>query len=120
FEEYAAWLSRRDQGKARAYWRACLRGVVAPTPLVVDGLPVPDPGRGMRTRARTISEGASDRLNALARRVPCTMNAIVQAVWACLLRWYSGEATVVFGSTVSGRPEDLPGVERMMGLFINT
>jgi hypothetical protein len=120
FEDYAAWLSRRDQGKAREYWREYLRGVVAPTPLVVDDMPNPHPGTGMRTRERTISGGTSDRLNALARRVSCTMNAIVQAVWACLLRWYSGEATVVFGSTVSGRPEDLPGVERMMGLFINT
>ncbi len=119
-EEYAAWLSQRDHGKAREYWRAYLHGVVAPTPLVVNGMPNPQPGRGMRMRERVLSEGASDRLNALAKRVPCTMNTIVQAVWACLLRWYSGEATVVFGSTVSGRPEDLPSVERMMGPFIHT
>ena len=27
---------------------------------------------------------------------------------------------MVFGATVSGRPADLPGVESMVGLFINT
>lgn len=27
---------------------------------------------------------------------------------------------MVFGATVSGRPTDLPGVETMVGLFINT
>ncbi|KJK28178.1 condensation domain-containing protein, partial [Paenibacillus polymyxa] len=27
---------------------------------------------------------------------------------------------VVFGSVVSGRPGDIPGVEHMIGLFINT
>src|SRR5207302_39564 len=33
---------------------------------------------------------------------------------------YSGERDVVFGSTVSGRPPELPGVESMVGMFINT
>ncbi|MGH3671943.1 MAG: non-ribosomal peptide synthetase, partial [Pseudonocardiaceae bacterium] len=43
-----------------------------------------------------------------------------QAAWALLLSRYSGAADVVFGSTVSGRPASLPGVESMVGLFINT
>ena len=37
-----------------------------------------------------------------------------------LLARYSGEETVAFGVTVSGRPADLPGVESMIGCFINT
>ncbi|MEU4745585.1 condensation domain-containing protein, partial [Actinosynnema sp. NPDC023658] len=32
----------------------------------------------------------------------------------------TGRDDVVFGATVSGRPADLPGVESMIGLFINT
>src|SRR5690606_2837074 len=32
----------------------------------------------------------------------------------------TGRTDVVFGGTVSGRPPDLPGVEEMVGLFINT
>jgi thioesterase domain-containing protein/acyl carrier protein len=37
-----------------------------------------------------------------------------------LLSRYSGEADIVFGATVSGRPADIPRVESMVGLFINT
>src|SRR6185295_2552298 len=37
-----------------------------------------------------------------------------------LLSRYSGEDDVIFGATVAGRPTDLPGVESMIGLFINT
>src|SRR3712207_9086551 len=33
---------------------------------------------------------------------------------------YSGEEAVTFGATVSGRPAELPGVESMVGLFINS
>src|SRR5690606_17005649 len=72
-----------------------------------------------RERLR-LSRGASEALEALARASRCTMNVVVQAGWACVLHGYTGERDVVFGSTVSGRPAQLTGVERMMGLFINT
>ena len=32
----------------------------------------------------------------------------------------TGDQDVLFGTTVSGRPTDLPGVETMVGLFINS
>lgn len=45
---------------------------------------------------------------------------MVQGAWALLLARYSGRQDVVFGTTVSGRPAELPGVESMVGMFINT
>ena len=44
----------------------------------------------------------------------------MQSAWALLLARYSREQEVVYGVTVSGRPSELSGVERMVGLFINT
>ncbi|MGH9361609.1 MAG: condensation domain-containing protein, partial [Thermoanaerobaculia bacterium] len=49
-----------------------------------------------------------------------TLNTLVQGAWALLLARSSGEQDVVFGATVSGRPPVLPGVESMIGCFINT
>ncbi len=37
-----------------------------------------------------------------------------------LLSVYGGEEDVLFGAPVSGRPGELPGIETMVGLFINT
>src|SRR5262249_8994053 len=48
------------------------------------------------------------------------LNTVLQAAWAMLLGRLTGRAEVVFGVTVAGRPAELPGVERMVGLFINT
>src|SRR5438045_8130885 len=62
----------------------------------------------------------SRRLHEMARRNGLTVNTVVQGVWALLLSRYSGERDVVFGTTVSGRPAELPGVESMVGMFINT
>ncbi|HZF38573.1 MAG TPA: condensation domain-containing protein, partial [Blastocatellia bacterium] len=58
-------------------------------------------------------------LEQTARRHNLTLNTLVQSAWAILLSRYSGSKDVVFGATVSGRPPDLPGVETMVGLFIN-
>lgn len=49
-----------------------------------------------------------------------TVNTLIQTVWGVLLQKYNNSSDVVFGSVVSGRPGDIPGVEHMIGLFINT
>src|SRR5205823_5436118 len=56
----------------------------------------------------------------LARRLRITLNTIFQGAWGLLLGRSSGQDDVLYGTTVSGRPADLPGVEGMVGLFINT
>src|SRR5262249_10951017 len=56
----------------------------------------------------------------IARERGLTINALVQAAWAVTLSRSTGRDDVVFGATVSGRPPELAGVERMVGLFINT
>ncbi|HEV7518404.1 MAG TPA: amino acid adenylation domain-containing protein, partial [Thermoanaerobaculia bacterium] len=49
-----------------------------------------------------------------------TLNTLVQGAWALLLQRYSGREDVVFGTVTSGRSAPLPGIEDIVGLFINT
>src|SRR5262249_39687384 len=55
-----------------------------------------------------------------SRRHGLTLNTVLQGVWGALLGRLTGREDVVFGITVAGRPPELPGVEHMVGLFINT
>ena len=71
-------------------------------------------------RKSRVPRSTTDALRQFARRNQLTLNTIVQGAWALLLSRYSGEDDVVFGATVSGRPAELPGIESMVGLFINT
>jgi amino acid adenylation domain-containing protein len=52
-------------------------------------------------------------------RLGISLSAVVHAAWARVLGTYSGAREVLFGSTTAGRPPELPGVESMVGLFIN-
>ncbi|WP_262402133.1 AMP-binding protein [Actinomadura sp. CNU-125] len=60
------------------------------------------------------------RLRDVAREHGLTLNTVMQGAWAVLVGVLAGRRDVVFGATVSGRPAELPGVEGMLGLFINT
>ncbi|HEX6292544.1 MAG TPA: condensation domain-containing protein, partial [Herpetosiphonaceae bacterium] len=121
YRDYIAWLQRQDMAQAEAFWRQFLEGVTAQTPLGVDRPVGPDAGTAESIELETyLSTETTGALHDLARQHGLTMNTLVQGAWAILLSRYSGEPDVVFGATVSGRPAELPGVEQMIGLFINT
>jgi amino acid adenylation domain-containing protein/non-ribosomal peptide synthase protein (TIGR01720 family) len=121
FRDYLDWLGRQDRGEAEAYWRRVLRGVEAATPLPYDRRPV-EAHRAESAESVRVELPVADsaRLQQVARTYGLTANTIIQGVWALLLSRHSGERDVVFGTTVSGRPAELTGVESMIGMFINT
>src|SRR5579859_2770717 len=120
YRDYIVWLRQQDANKAETHWRTYLHGFTAPTPLTVDGTSSPDQPVGYAQFEVTLSSVESTRLAQMARRQRVTLNTLVQGAWAILLSRYSGEPEVVFGATVAGRPPALAGVDRMVGLFINS
>jgi amino acid adenylation domain-containing protein len=121
FRDYLAWLERQDLAAGDAFWRELLRGHADPC-RVETPAPAAD-ALGARTTASArlaLTEEATAALKGAARAQRLTLNTMAQGAWAALLGFYGGGDDVVFGATVSGRPVDLDGVERMVGVFINT
>ncbi len=118
YRDYLDWLARRDRAASAAVWRDALRDVTEPT-LVAD--PRADAAATMPVDLPVeVDREVSAELAEFARSRAVTMATIVQFAWAVVVGNLLGSDRVVFGSTVSGRPADLPGVESMIGLFINT
>jgi amino acid adenylation domain-containing protein/non-ribosomal peptide synthase protein (TIGR01720 family) len=120
YRGYAAWLARRDPAGAERFWRGELGGVSASTPLGIDHPAAPVDGPAFAKVEAVLAPEEAERVRAAARAHGLTLNTLVQGAWALLLSRYAGEPEVVFGVTVSGRPAELPGVEEMVGVFINT
>ena len=114
YRDYLVWLAGRDRGAAEAVWREALAGVDEPTHLA--------PGAGPADQQLMVDlpQGVSSAITDLARRRGLTMNSVFQGLWGLLLARLTGRDDVVFGMTVSGRPPEIPGIERMVGLLINT
>ncbi|WP_437997980.1 amino acid adenylation domain-containing protein [Sorangium sp. So ce185] len=122
YRDYIAWLGRQDLSAAERFWRGELRGFTAPTPLGVErAIPGhPEQPAGMGDAVIELDSAATEALMGLAQQHGLTLNTLVQGAWALLLSRYSGHRDVVFGVTVAGRPADLPDVETIVGLFINS
>ncbi len=121
FRDYLAWLAKQDEERAREHWRRALAGVTDPTPLPFDRPPLAVHRVESRATVRVeLDVDASDRVRELAQRNGLTVHTVVQGAFALLLAAQSGQSEVVFGTTVSGRPPELAGVESIIGLFINT
>jgi hypothetical protein len=118
YREYLAWLARQDRPAAEQAWATALEGLPEPTLVAPDTTDDKSPVQDM---VRTVMpKELAEALAATGRRHGVTLNTVVQGVWGLLLARQTGREDVVFGATVSGRPPELEGVERMLGLFINT
>ncbi|MFE9727905.1 amino acid adenylation domain-containing protein [Streptomyces sp. NPDC005794] len=115
--DHLDWLARRPPEQSARAWRQALAELTGPT-LIAPGAdrngPLP----------RQVWTGLDERdtraLTAWARAHGVTVNSAVQAAWASVIGRLTGRDDVVFGTTVSGRPPELPGAEDMVGFFINT
>ncbi len=119
YRDYIAQLSRTS-ADAERYWRARLAGVTAPTSLGIDHKRIGEEAADFHEAELSLTPAATAALRTLARDHRVTLNVVMQAAWAIVLRCYSGEDDVVFGETVTNRPIALDGVEHMVGLFLNT
>ncbi|KOU29469.1 hypothetical protein ADK52_05810, partial [Streptomyces sp. WM6372] len=119
YRDYLAWTARQDGEGARREWAAALDGLEDSTRLVPH--PGTSPAESFPQRATfTVDERLTGALAELARTRNLTFNTLMQGAWGILLGRLTGLEDVVFGTTVSGRPPELPGIETMVGLFINT
>ncbi|MBG6090820.1 non-ribosomal peptide synthetase [Actinomadura viridis] len=118
YKNYLAWLARQDRDAAEDAWRRALSGVAEPSLVAPDaaGRP-PTPPEAAVTE---LDERLTKRLGRAARRHGVTLGTVLQGAWGLVLSRVLGTEDVVFGATVSGRPAELPGIEQMIGLFINT
>ncbi|WP_081512242.1 non-ribosomal peptide synthetase [Nocardia donostiensis] len=119
YRDYIGWLAAQDTAAATATWVEYLGRVSSPL-MVADGAATVRAGAVPETTRLTLPAAETERLQRWARRSGLTLNTAVQFAWTVLLGRLTDRRDVVFGTTISGRPEQLSGVEQMIGLFINT
>ncbi|WP_231907534.1 condensation domain-containing protein, partial [Oerskovia enterophila] len=72
--------------------------------------------------ARIVTPVAIDAqgLRAAARRAEVTPATFVQTAWGLVVAALTGRPEAVVGSTVAGRPTDLEGADRIIGMFVSS
>ncbi|KJB88404.1 peptide synthetase, partial [Paenibacillus sp. E194] len=117
---YIEWLEKQDDQAASDYWTAFLAGYEGQTVLPGQKEPAPN-GRFTADHVTAeLGKELSERMDRVAKQRLVTVNTLLQAAWGVMLQKYNGTNDAVFGSVVAGRPAEIPGIESMIGLFINT
>nr|WP_246371936.1 non-ribosomal peptide synthetase [Gordonia humi] len=114
------WLGGRDEAAARSAWRRYLSGVDEPTVLYPEAMASQPDARAAADHHRILDEETSDRVRRAAAAAGVTVSTFLQTAWGVTLGRLTGRTDVVFGTTVSGRPADVAGSDRVVGLLFNT
>jgi hypothetical protein len=115
-------ISMQDKEASLNYWEKYLAGYQQQAGLPRLSTGKKEAGADYRLEEYDFEIGKEETrgLADLASKNQVTLNTVFQALWGLVLQKYNNTDDVVFGAVVSGRPAGLPGVEKMVGLFINT
>ena len=122
YKDYVIWNQRRDKQADEAFWKKYLsrRGDVTRLPFANpkrDAVTSVDSGK--RTHVFDIEQSLYEQIQEYSKSHNVTVANLLYSAWSLLLSQFNDDP-VVFGTTVSCRPNKLIGVENTVGLFINT
>ncbi len=116
---YHNWLAEQNRKEMLEYWKNYLKGFSEIVSTQKDEFH----NRELVERKELnfiIPEAFKKELDDYCQRESITLANLMQAVWAIVLGKYFNRSDIVFGIIVSGRNVNVPNIDKMVGLFINT
>ncbi|MFZ5987147.1 MAG: amino acid adenylation domain-containing protein, partial [Bacillota bacterium] len=119
YSKYIKWLQAKDKQKAVQYWNNYIGDYNQS--LIIPGLKkIVSNKYEKEDFVLKLDRGITEELKRIARDNNVTINTIIQTIWGILLCIYNNTDCALFGSVVSGRTAEIPDIEAMVGLFINS
>ncbi|SFE91436.1 amino acid adenylation domain-containing protein [Chitinophaga sp. CF118] len=122
YEDYIRYVEGRNKEQEELFWQKYMNGVEEGSLLpFISSAESRTKGAGIfQEELLVLDEEISAHVEAYAKKNGLTVNTLMQGVWAFILHNYTGKKSVTYGVITSGRPEELPEVEKKAGLYINT
>ncbi|AVP97156.1 hypothetical protein C7S18_08095 [Ahniella affigens] len=122
YQDYVRWVNSQNHDVAKSFWQSELSNfdLRTPLPMIQESTREQRQVEDLQAHAVLVDTSLKQQLDTFVKSERVTLNCVLQAAWALLLARYADLDAVTFGVTVSGRPPQLPGVESIVGPFINT
>lgn len=120
FRGFIDWLETQDQEQAIEFWREYLSGYETATSFPRFEQKSTEEVYEHAIAIGTIPVEISDRLTTMASQSGTTLSVVLNTLWGILLQKYNDTNDAVFGTTVTGRSPEIDGVEKIVGLMINS
>ena len=122
YKEFYKWYKNSQKQEAhqqQKFWKNYLEGFDTRTLLPYDANKLENIQR-VNTHSIEVSPSLKAQVDAFTHTHNVTLSAILYAAWGILLQKTNNSDDIIFGTTVSGRSPRVTGIDRMVGLFINT
>lgn len=119
FDDFSKMFTGKEASAEKGYWKELLEGFDGANRIEpMDKNITIDKNVGIVRVAIDVS--MTEKLSSILPSYNVTMNTFAEAVWGVLLQKYNYSEDAVFGKVVSGRDALIPGIENILGIFINT
>jgi amino acid adenylation domain-containing protein len=121
YKEYVKWIQKKDKENKKnqeEYWKNYLNDFDTPTALSIKTKRLET--AEVKNYQLKFDKDLTEKLKGFVSKNKTTLAALLYSAWGVLLQKYNNSNDVIFGTTVSGRSAKVKGIERMVGLFINT
>ncbi|MCQ2515162.1 MAG: condensation domain-containing protein, partial [Ruminococcus sp.] len=119
YKDYLNWIERKNPKKALAYWKDLLDDYDNSNEIAINGKLDNCEEQSCNYNIKFNSEISSKLFN-ISKENNITINTLIETLVGILLQKSMGSNDVVFSKVISGRDADIPDVESIVGLFINT
>lgn len=116
FKDFVRYLSQRNTDIEKEYWSKYLDSLSDITELPF----INKKNRAKKSIHKHTENISSALVNTFVTENNITLATLIYCAYGLLLQIYNNSNDVVFGSVVSGRNSEMPGMELCVGQFINT
>ena len=116
-KSYYAWLKKKNTAETSQFWADYLKGF---SKIHLLGTINTDHTTNAKITERVkLTAQETEDLNNFAKQNKITLNTIIQGAWTLLLGVYFNSDDIIFGTTISGRSNEFPNIDKLAGVFTN-
>ena len=121
YRSFVKWTEKQNKAEAQSYWKGYLDNYSKTASLASFNQTL-DANTDYSNREKTVifTKAETLEIKKFAVKNQVTLNSLIQTVWGIILSKITDSQDVVFGTVVSVRPSEIPTIENIIGLFINT
>lgn len=119
YKKYIEWIEQQDRSDIVGYWKNLLQDY--DNSITIE--PTVTPAKcdtNMRRRRKSLDKNVFEQIKKISSDEKVTLSNIAECIWGITLQKYNYCSDILFGEVVSGRDINLPMVESLVGLLINT
>ncbi|MGE5343536.1 MAG: D-alanine--poly(phosphoribitol) ligase subunit DltA [Candidatus Omnitrophota bacterium] len=124
YKEYVHWIRSGHSENETVFWRSYLEDVEDQTELPIKRKKNDSEDNGdhcvYHNYLLRFSSLEADAFDSFVKTHRVTLASLFYGAWGIILQRINNSGDVIMGTTVSGRPSAIKGIEDMVGLFINT